>query len=370
MIKTDNLNNISANFFHDIKNKVINGIRLTAQDGINLYKSNDLISIGNLANYARKKKCGDKAYYIYNQHINYTNICINQCRFCAYSRKKKQPQAFVYSIEDIKEKIYERIDEPITEFHIVGGLNPELNFNYYLTLLKTIKQIRPTAVIKAFTAVEIDYLAKISSLRIQNVITKLKKAGLNMMPGGGAEILSDKIRKKLFPKKISGKRWLEIIKSVHEAQIKTNATMLYGHIETIEQRIKHLIKLRELQDQTNGFLAFIPLAFHSKNTKLSHLPATTAIDDLKTIAIARLMLDNFDHIKAYWVMIGEKLAQTALFFGADDLDGTIIEEKITHFAGAKTAKGLTDNYIKNLIIEAGLTPVCRDSFYKPISAKI
>ncbi|MBW1615016.1 MAG: aminofutalosine synthase MqnE [Deltaproteobacteria bacterium] len=366
MLKKNNLN-ISTKFFAGIKDKVVNGIRLTVEDGINLYKSPDLISIGALADYARKKKCGNKAYYIYNQHINYTNICINQCLFCAYSRKKNQPEAFLYSIEDIKQKIYERIDEPITELHIVGGLNPELDFNYYLTMLKTIKLIRPNAVIKAFTAVEIDYLARISGLSIQQVIKKLKQAGLDMMPGGGAEVLSDTIRKKLFPKKISGSKWLQVIKAVHKEKIKTNATMLYGHIETIEERISHLIQLRELQDETNGFIAFIPLAFHSQNTKLSRLPATTAVDDLKTIAISRLMLDNFNHIKAYWVMIGAKLAQTALFFGADDLDGTIIEEKITHFAGAKTAKGLTEEYIKNLIVKAGLTPVCRDSFYNPVA---
>ncbi len=365
MLNKDDLN-ISAKFCEGVKDKVINGIRLTAEDGIALYKSSDLISIGILADYARKKKCGNKAYYIYNQHINYTNICINQCLFCAYSRKKNQSEAFTYSIEDIKKKIYERIDEPIMELHIVGGLNLELNFDYYLDLLKTVKQIRYNATIKAFTAVEIDHLAQVSGLSIQKVIKKLKQAGLGMMPGGGAEILSISIRKKLFPRKISGKRWLQIIKAVHKEGIKTNATMLYGHVETIEERINHLIQLRNMQDETNGFLAFIPLAFHSKNTKLSHLPATTAIDDLKTIAIARLMLDNFNHIKAYWVMIGEKLAQTALFFGADDLDGTIIEEKITHFAGAKTAKGLTEEYMRNLITKAGLTPVCRDSFYNAL----
>ncbi|MEA3414542.1 MAG: aminofutalosine synthase MqnE [Thermodesulfobacteriota bacterium] len=351
---------------YKIKEKIEAGVRLDSEDGIILYKSNDLIGVGRLADMVRRKKHDRKAFYVYNQHINYTNICINRCLFCAYSRDKGENGAFTFSINDVRAKLLERIYEPVRELHVVGGLNPSLPFDYYIDLLKTIKEIRPNATIKAFTAVEIDYISRIAKLSLNETIVRLKNAGLSMTPGGGAEIMSSRVKKRLFPKKIDGKKWLEIMEKLHSAGIVSNATMLYGHIETIEERVDHLIKLRNLQDKTGGFSAFIPLAFHSKNTKLSQIPATTAFDDLKSLATARLMLDNFDHIKAYWVMIGEKLAQVALFFGADDLDGTIIEEKITHMAGAKSAKGLTREQIKHLISSAGFTPVERDSFYKPV----
>lgn len=354
------------NKLYNINKKVVSGERLDFEDGLALYKSHDLIGVGHIADHARRKRHGNKAYYVYNQHINYTNICINRCLFCAYARNNGEKDAFTFSIEDVKAQLLKRIDEPVRELHIVGGLNPSLSFQYYIDLIKTVKKIRPEATIKAFTAVEINHIAKISNLSINETITELKNAGLSMMPGGGAEVMSSRIRNKLFPRKIDGARWLGIMESLHSAGITSNATMLYGHIETIEERVQHLIKLRELQDKTKGFSAFIPLAFHSKNTKLPHIPPTTAFDDLKNIAAARLMLDNFDHIKAYWVMIGEKLAQTALSFGADDLDGTIIEEKITHMAGAKSAKGLSLSSIKHLITSAGFEPVERDSFYNPV----
>jgi aminodeoxyfutalosine synthase len=257
-------------------------------------------------------------------------------------------------------------EKVVHEIHIVGGLNPALSMDYYIDLLKTVKAARPEAVIKAFTAVEIDRLSVTSGKTIQEVIAELKAAGLEMLPGGGAEIMSDRVHRELFPRKIGYRRWLEIIEAVHRAGLKTNATMLYGHIETIEERVEHLLRLRSLQDDTGGFLAFIPLAFHSKNTKLSHLPPTTAMDDLKTIAAARLLLDNIPHIKAYWVMIGEKLAQVALSFGADDLDGTIVEEKISHTAGATSAKGLTRRELERMIVAAGFEPVARDAFYNPV----
>jgi aminodeoxyfutalosine synthase len=253
------------------------------------------------------------------------------------------------------------------EMHIVGGLNEALDFDYYIDLLKTIRKMRPRVTIKAFTCVEIEYLSKLSGFSLEDTILRLKEAGLDMMPGGGAEVLNSRIQETLFPRKIGHERWIEIVKAVHRAGIKTNATMLYGHIETMEERVDHLISLREVQDETHGFSAFIPLAFHSKNTELSHLPPTTAVDDLKNVAAARLMLDNFKHIKAYWVMIGESLAQVALNFGADDLDGTIIEERITHTAGATSAKGLTRTQMKDLILAAGFDPVERDSFYHPVN---
>lgn len=352
-----------------IYSKVLNNSRLSKKDGIIIYKTHDLIGLGTIANHVRRSLHGNKAFYIYNQHLNYTNVCKNRCRFCAYARDDGEKGAYVWSIKEIEKRLLERIDEPVNELHIVGGLNEDLNFDYFIDLLKSVKKIRPNATIKAFTCVEIDYLSNLAGLSLEETIQRLKNAGLEMMPGGGAEVLNSRVHEELFPKKIGHKRWLEIVRAVHKAGIKTNATMLYGHIETIEERVAHLISLRELQDETLGFSAFIPLAFHAENTELSHLPPTTAMDDLKNVAAARLMLDNFDHIKAYWVMIGEKLAQVALNFGADDLDGTIIEERITHMAGATSAAGLTKEQMEDMIVSAGFEPVERDSFYRPIRKK-
>jgi aminodeoxyfutalosine synthase len=358
----------SDNRLAPVAAKIDAGERLDLEDGLILYDTHDLLGLGRLADRVRRARHGDRACFVYNQHLNYTNICRNRCRFCAYARDKGEAAAYTYSMDDVRDALNDRIDEPIRELHVVGGLNPALGFDYYLDLLQTIREIRPEATIKAFTAVEIDHLSRISGLSVDATIARLKDAGLAMMPGGGAEVMSDRIHDDLFPRKIGGDRWLEIVEAVHRAGIVTNATMLYGHIETIEERVRHLIRLRDLQDRTGGFSAFIPLAFHSANTQLPHLPPTTAHDDLKNVAAARLMLDNFDHIKAYWVMIGEKLAQTALAFGADDLDGTIIEEKITHTAGATTAKGMTREEMTRLIASAGFTPVERDSFYRPVEA--
>ncbi len=346
--------------------KVRQGSRLSKEDGICIYDTQDLLGLGRLADHARTARHGKKAYYIYNQHLNYTNICKNRCRFCAYARDDGDKEAYIWSMDEIEKRLLERIDEPVSELHIVGGLNESLSFDYFIDLLKTVKRIRPKATIKAFTCVEIDYLSNLSGLSLEDTVSQLRDAGLAMMPGGGAEVLNSRVHDELFPKKIGHNRWLEIVKTVHKAGIKTNATMLYGHIETIEERVDHLISLRDLQDETQGFSAFIPLAFHSQNTELSHLPPTTAMDDLKNVAAARLLLDNFDHIKAYWVMIGESLAQVALNFGADDLDGTIIEERITHTAGARSAKGLTQEQMENMIRSAGFEPVQRDSFYNPV----
>jgi len=346
-----------------IDNKVKKGIRLSREDGLTLYKTQDLNGVGRMADHVRRQRHGNQAFYVYNQHLNYTNICKNRCLFCAYAVDEGEEGAYLWRMDEIEKRLMARIDEPVNELHIVGGLHPSLDFDYFTSLLQTVKRIRPNAKIKAFTSVEIDYLSKLSGLNVEETISVLKKAGLNMMPGGGAEVMSERVRKKLFPKKVDAKRWLEIMEAVHRAGIPTNATMLYGHIETLEERVDHLISLRELQDRTEGFSAFIPLAFHSKNTALSHLPATTAMDDLKNIAVARLMLDNFDHIKAYWVMISEKLAQVALAYGADDLDGTIIEERITHEAGATSAKGLTREDMEKMIRDSGFVPVERDTFY-------
>ncbi|THB81543.1 MAG: aminofutalosine synthase MqnE [Desulfobacteraceae bacterium] len=350
----------------DIYLRVKNNSRLSKEDGILLYDTHDLIGVGYIADHVRQKRHGKQAYYVYNQHLNYTNVCKNRCAFCAYAKDRDENGAYTWDMTEIENQLLSRIDEPVNELHIVGGLNPDLDFDYFIALLKTVKRIRPRAAVKAFTCVEIDYLSQISGRSIEQTISALKEAGLDMMPGGGAEVLSKRIHDRLFPKKIGHERWLEIVEAVHNQGIPTNATMLYGHVETVQERIDHLIQLREIQDRTGGFSAFIPLAFHSQNTQLPDLPPTTAVEDLKTIAAARLMLDNFDHIKAYWVMIGEKLAQAALAFGADDLDGTIIEERITHTAGARSAKGLTREQMEDMIIMAGFEPVQRDSFYNRI----
>lgn len=349
-----------------VLSKVLKGTRLDKKDGLLLFETQDLLSVGRMADIVRRRHHGNLAFYVYNQHLNYTNVCKNRCEFCAYAVDRDQQGAYAWSMDEIRSRLMDRIDEPINELHIVGGLNPSLTLDYYVDLLKTVKSVRPGASIKAFTCVEIDYLSETSGFGIHETIEALKQAGLDMMPGGGAEVLSDRIHERLFPRKIGRERWLEIMEAVHRSGLTSNATILYGHIETMEERVDHLIQLRDLQDRTSGFSAFIPLAFHSKNTRLSQLPATTAVDDLKTIAVARLMLDNFGHIKAYWVMIGEKLAQVALSFGADDLDGTIIEERITHTAGAKSAKGLTREEMRAMIRSAGFEPAERDSFYTVI----
>lgn len=351
-----------------IREKMNAGARLDFDDGMALYASNDLIGLGRLADAARRRRHGDRAFFVYNQHINYTNVCVNRCRFCAFARDARQNGAYVDSLSDIRRRLMDRIDEPIRELHVVGGLNPDLPFDYYIELLETIRSVRPEAAVKAFTAVEIDHLQRISDMSLAETFETLKIAGLAMLPGGGAEVLSDRIRSTLYPRKISGARWLEIMAAAHAAGLPTNATMLYGHIETAEERVSHLLQLRDLQDRTGGFSAFIPLAFHPENTELSQITPTTGFDDLKAVAIARLLLDNFDHIKAYWVMIGVKLAQVALSFGADDLDGTIVEEKITHMAGATSPKGLSRNQMVRLIASAGFTPVERDSFYRPVDS--
>lgn len=360
---------ISDPALRQIQEKMEAGIRLDFEDGIRLYQTADLPGLGQLAHGERTLRHGNTAFYIRNQHLNYSNVCKNRCVFCAYARDAVDQDAYTYQLEEVRKRLEERRHEPICEIHVVGGLNPDLDFAYFESLLGTIREIRPKATIKAFTAVEIDYLAELTGEGIDTVIGRLKAAGLGMMPGGGAEVMSDRVREVLFPKKIGKKRWLEIIAAVHKAGITTNATMLYGHIETLEERVRHLLRLRDLQDQTGGFSAFIPLAFHSANTALSYLPATTGTDDLRTIAVSRLLLDNFDHIKAYWVMLGEKLAQTALCFGADDLDGTIVEEKITHTAGATSPKGLTQDRLEALIRRAGMEPVERDSFYQAVKTE-
>lgn len=354
---------------HDVYEKVTSSQRLSFEDGLKLFTTRDLLGVGYLANIVRERKNGNRAYYIFNQHINYSNICINGCKFCAFGKKKDTPGAYEMSLEEIFSKVKERLDEPITEIHIVGGLHPELPFSYYTDMLQGIKEIRPKVHIQAFTVVEIVHMAEMFGRSLEETLLELKKAGLGSIPGGGAEVFSSRIRSELCPEKLSPEGWINTSKTAHKLGLPTNATMLYGHIENFEERVAHFLSLREAQDETAGFITFIPLAFHPNNTNLPHLHGTSGIDDLKMVAVARLMLDNFPHIKSFWIMIGPKMAQLALSFGADDMDGTVIEEKITHMAGAQTAQGLARDELVRLIREAGRDPVERDTLYNLVGSE-
>ncbi len=346
----------------DIFLKVKQGHRITEEEALTLFHSDDVIELGILANQIKEKYNQNKVYYILNGHINYTNICINSCVFCSFRKKKEDQYAYEMSLEDIKNKFNEFNQNNIQEIHVVGALHPELPFSYYTDLLKIIKSINANITIKAFTAVEIEYFSRLYSMPLENILLQLKESGLGALPGGGAEILNDQVRKKICPDKITADTWLNVHETAHKLGLKTNATMLFGHVETYEDRIVHLKKLRDLQDKTNGFLSFIPLTYHPMNNPLSP-NRTTGIDELKTIAISRIFLDNFPHIKAYWIMLGMKQAQLALNFGADDLDGTVLEEKITHAAGAKSPEMISRKELIALINECQKIPVERDSFY-------
>jgi aminodeoxyfutalosine synthase len=350
----------------DIAAKVRNDERISAADGIRLYRCPDLLLLGYLANIVRERKNGDRAFFIYNQHLNYSNICTNLCKFCAFGKEKGADQAYEMSIPQIREKIRARLAEPISEIHVVGGIHPDLPYSYYLEMLRAIKEERPGVHIQAFTGVEIAHLAELSGQNLAATLKELRAAGLDSIPGGGAEVFSPRIRQLTCDKKLSGEGWLEVARTAHGLGLRSNATMLYGHIETVEERVDHLLMLRATQDQTGGFLTFIPLAFHPRNTEMSQLSRTSGVEDLKNIAVARLLLDNFDHIKAYWVMIGPKLAQVALSFGADDLDGTVTEELITRMAGGEADQAMADSELIRLIREAGRIPVERDTLYEKL----
>lgn len=347
-----------------LRRKVECGERINEEEALFLFEKADIHFLSELAMIVKERMSRDMVYFNINRHINPTNYCINRCRFCAFSRSKGEELGFQLSLSQIEE-IAKSTDE-IYEFHIVGGLHPEWNFDFYLELLQRLKKIKPKTLLQAYTAVEIDHFTKISGLSLERVIQELKKAGLDAVPGGGAEIFHPEVRRKLCPEKISGKRWLEIHRALHLLGIPSNATMLYGHIEKYRHRVHHLKKLRELQDETKGFQAFIPLAFHPKNNRLNLAHYTTGLDDLKTIAVSRIYLDNFPHIKAFWIMLGEKLAQLSLCFGADDFDGTVGSEKITHMAGAKTPESLARDELIWLIKSAGFKPVERNTLYQVI----
>ena len=351
----------------EIERKVEDGARLSFEDGVRLFRSHDLLTIGRLANSVRERLHGDTTYFNRNLHLNATNICEADCIFCSFARLKAgMPKAYSMDHEQAAAWISERYGEGMTEIHIVNGLNPDLDFEYYLGLLRMIRSRFPKLHIKAFTAVEIHYFAEKFSLSYKDVLEALMQAGLGSLPGGGAEIFAPRARKKLCRDKVDADGWLEVHRTAHSLGLKSNCTMLYGTIETAEERVDHLLQLRALQDQTGGFQAFIPLAFHPENNRLGKIGAPTGFDDLKTIAISRLLLDSVPHIKAYWIMLGIKTAQVAQRFGANDLDGTVTEEKVYHMAGAQTPDSMTVEDLKDLIRDCGRNPVERTTTYQPI----
>jgi aminodeoxyfutalosine synthase len=350
-----------------IAEKVLAGERLEIADGLALYRSHDILAMGWMANFVREKLHGDVAYFNVNRHINPTNVCVAACRLCAFGRKKGGNGAYTMALEQAWETAASGYSEAVTEFHIVGGLHPDLPLEYFLDLVSGLKERFPKVHIKAFTMVEVAFLARRAKLTIPETLNRFKEAGVDSMPGGGAEIFADRVRHIICDHKIDGDEWLETARMVHQAGLKSNATMLYGHIENDEDRVDHLLKLRALQDDTHGFQTFIPLAFHPDNTPLAHLPRTTGLTDIKQIAVSRLLLDNFPHIKAYWQMMTAKIAQIALRFGADDIDGTVIEEKIYHDAGATTPQGMRRQELMRLITAAGRVPVERDTLYRAVT---
>jgi len=370
-----------------IRDKVAGGERLSREDGVFLFgppspdglgraSSPDIHDLGALADAVRRRKNGDAAYFVSNFHINPTNVCISGCNFCAFAtRSEADPRAYVTRVEPLLSKLAALDLSRVTEFHITGGLHPALPFDYYRDLLAALKQAYPRISLKAYTAVELDWFSRLTGLTIDGVLEELVKAGLESVPGGGAEIFEPGIRKRICPGKITGERWLDIHRSIHRRGLRSTATMLYNHVETTESKVDHLIALRDLQDDTllrqgsggqAGFTAFIPLAFHPENTPYVHIRFSSGLSDLRHVAVARLMLDNFDHVKAYWMMIGLKTAQVALCFGADDLDGTVVEERISHAAGAQTPQGVAEADLVAAIREAGFVPLRRDSVYNII----
>jgi aminodeoxyfutalosine synthase len=348
----------------EIAQKVYDGEPLSSEDGLVLLEHPDLLTVAQLANFVREKLHGDITYYNKNLHLNATNVCEASCVFCSFARLKEgMPSAYTMKIADAEKWISERYVPGMTEIHIVNGLNPDLSWEYYLDLLRMIKVKFPALHLKAFTAVEIHYFAEKYGKSYEQVLTELMQAGLGSLPGGGAEIFASRARRKLCGDKVDGAGWLSVHRTAHKLGLKSNCTMLYGTIETPAERIDHLVQLRTLQAETGGFQAFIPLAYHPENNKLGRIPAPTGMDDLRMIAVSRLMLHNIPHIKAYWVMLGVKIAQIAQRFGANDMDGTVIEEKIYHMAGSRSPDSLTEKDLIRLIKAAGRNPVERTTVY-------
>ncbi len=349
-----------------LRDKVFAGGRLSFDEGVYLDQHADLFTLGEMANFVREKKSGHVTYYNVNQHLNPTNVCVYRCNFCAFRADLKSAKGYVMSDEQILERARDATSKGATELHIVGGLHHHKPFEWYKHLLEIIHDDYPDLHLKAWTAVEWDWFQRMTKRPIHDLIQEMIDAGLGSLPGGGAEIFDPVVRAQLCEHKADGTEWLKIHRAAHELGLRSNATMLYGHIETAEHRMDHLLKLRSLQDDTGGFQTFIPLAFHPDNTKLSHIPKPSGMMDLRTMAISRIMLDNFPHIKAYWIMLTMKIAQIAQSYGADDIDGTVVHEKIYHDAGSDSPQELTVTELRNLILEAGRTPVERDTLYHEV----
>jgi aminodeoxyfutalosine synthase len=349
-----------------IRDKVHAGERLSPEDGLFLLEYPDLIAVGELANVVRERKNGNFTYYNINTHLNPTNICVYRCNFCAFRSDLRDPKGYLMTDDEMLERARGAYERGATEMHIVGGLHHLKEFDWYKNIIEMIHRGYPDIHLKAFTAVEIDWFTRITKRSIREVLVELREAGLGSLPGGGAEIFHPEVRDQICEHKADSDRWIEIHRTAHEIGLHTTATMLYGHIEKPHHRIDHLVRLRNLQDETGGFQTFIPLAFHPDNTKLSHIQKPSGMTDLRTMAVSRLMLDNFPHIKAYWIMLGIGIAQTAQSFGSDDLDGTVVHELIYHDAGAETPEALTVAQIRRLIEECGRVPVERDTLYRRV----
>lgn len=350
--------------FDAIAQKVRAREPLTHEDGVALYRHPDLLALGSLANEVRERLHGDRTYFNVNFHINPTNVCEADCQFCSFARLRPgMPQAYTMSLDEIRGKLVEREGQPVTEIHIVSGLHGEVPWSWYTDTLRVLKQVRPDIHLKAFTAVEIHFFAQRYGKTYEQVLRELVDAGLGSLPGGGAEIFAERVRKKICKDKATADEWLAVHRTAHRMGLRSNCTMLYGTIETLEERVDHMLRLRALQDETEGFQTFIPLSYHPEGNRLGKLPPPTGVDDLRTFAVARLVLHNIPHIKAYWIMMGLKTAQVAQSFGVDDLDGTVQEEKIYHMAGAETPQALTRADLVRLIREAGRTAVERDTLY-------
>lgn len=352
----------------DISEKLDSGVRLSLEDGVRLFETPDLLALGWLANREREKRHGGRTFYNYNIRLEATNVCVASCLFCSFARLKEgDPDSYTMSLQQALQKLRDRAHQPLTEVHIVNGLHPNLPFSYYTDLLIGLKEIRPSIHLKAFTAVEIAFFADLYGKTDEQVLRELMAAGLESLPGGGAEIFAERVRRKICHDKCDGDRWLAIHRTAHRLGMRSNVTMLYGHIETAEERVDHMLRARALQDETGGFQAFIPLAFHPDNNQMRKLPAPTAAETLRVHAVARLVLDNIPHVKAFWIATGLEVAQQSLWFGVDDLDGTVQEERIYHMAGARTPEAMSTAEIRAIIAAAGREPHERDTLYNLVN---
>ncbi len=350
-----------------VAEKVFRGDRLSFEDGVALYRSPDLLAVGHLANSVRERLNGNRTYFNVNRHLNPTDVCVAACKLCAFGKQKRNPSSYTMSLEQVWHTAGIGYSEEISEFHVVGGLHPELGLEWFCQMFRGLKDRFPRVHLKALTMVEIGYLARREKLSIRDTLVRLRDAGVDSLPGGGAEIFQERVRRIICDHKIDGDEWINTARTAHQLGLRSNATMLYGHIETDEDRVDHLLRLRALQDETGGFQTYIPLAFHPQNTPMHHLPMTSGFQDIRAIAVARLLLDNFAHVKAYWIMMTPKVAQIAQRFGSDDIDGTVVEEKIYHDAGAQTPQALRRSQLLRLIREAGREPTERDTLYREVS---